>query len=85
MELFFKFNFFFVFFSTMARMKICGAQLAIGDDDLGLVMIFHICFRILNVVCLILSLVTYTSGNEEQIPQYLLVSACSLDFRLKRL
>ena len=69
----------------MARMKICVAQLSIGDDDLGLIMLFHICFRILNFVCLIISLATYSYEVEAEVPSYPLVFACSLDFRLERL
>ena len=69
----------------MARMKICGAQLSIGDDDLGLIMLFHICFRILNFVCLIISLTTYSYEVEAEVPSYPFVFACSLDFRLERL
>lgn len=66
-------------------MKICGTQLGIGDDDLGLIMLFHICFRILNFVCLIISLATYTYEVEGEVPPYPFVIAFSLEFRLVRL
>ena len=69
----------------MARMKVCGTQLSIGDDDLGLIMRFHICFRILNFVCLVLSLATYSYEIEGEVPSYPFVFAFSLDFRLERL
>ena len=54
----------------MARMKICGNQLTVGDDDLGLLMLYHFIYRILMFLGLLSCLLTYSDGSETEIPQY---------------